>query len=93
MARQDGNDLTDKMGPWPLLVAGIFGIGAALVVISEPQAEEASAFMLIAISAMVLGSWITLLARSGYEGREPVKDHEPEHDTDRETDAPRGGGD
>ena len=55
---------------WPILVAAVVFLAGAAWMANEPVGEEAIASSLVAIAAVMLGAWIALLARAGYDGSE-----------------------
>ncbi len=55
---------------WPILVAAVIFLAGAAYMAKEPSVEESIAASLVAIAAVMLGAWIALLARAGYDGSE-----------------------
>ena len=72
MACEDRDDRTVKQRvfTWPLLVAAALMLAGAAWMVNEPIAQESLASGLVALSAVLLGAWIAMLARSGYSGRD-----------------------
>jgi hypothetical protein len=62
----------DRFASWPLALASALCIGSAL---SLNPDVDGSAEALFVIGAVLLGGWMALLARSGYDGGE-VDDHQ-----------------
>ena len=59
------------LGRWPLLLAAVVCIAGGLSFdVAAADTEETRAFLL-AIGAVLMGSWVALLAAHDYAGREP----------------------
>jgi hypothetical protein len=56
---------------WPLLIAAVIAFTAGTRLLTDEGSRELAAAALVAMGAVCLGSWITMLASHDYSGREP----------------------
>jgi len=63
-------------GPWPLALAAVAAFVAGTQLLTETGDKALAAAALIAMGAVCLGAWITMLASHDYPGRDVPPDEE-----------------
>lgn len=73
----------DRLAPWPLAMAAALAWSSAVALLSSVTARDSAGEALLVIGSVLVGAWIALLARAGYNGLERRDEDSDEDASDR----------